>query len=398
MTVHIKPGAARGEVVAPTSKSVAHRLLISAALADGVSRISGITPCADVLATIDCLNALGAEIELLGDVATVCGFNPCTASADKTLWANESGSTLRFLIPIALLSDKKITFGGASRLMGRPLSIYEELCSELGLGFEREGGEISVCGPLRAKKFKLRGDISSQFITGILFALPLIGGGEIELTTRLESKSYVDLTLEAMGEFGIEACFTNENTIRVSGGEYTPKDMVVEGDWSAAAFIKALCCFGGDAQATGLRDDSKQGDKVCSEHIASLKAGFAKIPLDDCPDLAPVLFTVAAACNGGEFVGTARLKIKESDRAAVMAEELAKFGAKVDVCENSVTVHKTELHAPSEILRGHNDHRVVMSLAVLCTKFGGVIDGAEAVSKSYPEFFSDLSSLDIEVN
>ena len=281
--------------------------------------------------------------------------------------------------------------------MERPLSIYEELCSELGLKFDREDGKISLCGPLKAKKFHLRGDISSQFITGILFALPFVGGGEIELTTKLESRSYVNLTLDAMKEFGISADWDGEQVIRVEGGEYKKKNTSVEGDWSAAAFIKALSCFGNDVQINGIRDNSKQGDKVCFEHIASLRRGFAKIELDDCPDLAPILFTVASACHGGEFSGTARLKIKESDRAAVIAEELAKFGAKIDVYENSVTVHKTELHAPLAVLQGHNDHRVVMSLAVLCTKFGGTIEGAEAVSKSYPEFFRDLSLLGIEV-
>lgn len=397
MKINIKCGVARGEIAAPTSKSIAHRLLICAALAKGESRISGITPCADVVATIDCLKALGAEIELVEDVATVKGFDPLTAEASGPLFANESGSTLRFLIPLALLSNKKIIFEGAERLMERPLGIYEELCSELGLTFERHEGKISVCGPLRTKAFRLRGDISSQFITGILFALPLIGGGEIKLTTKLESRSYVDLTLDAMREFGVDACFDGEDVIRVSGGEYSPRRSAAEGDWSAAAFIEALSCFGGDIKIKGLRSDSKQGDRVCREYIAELKSGFTRLSLCDCPDLAPILFTVAAACHGGEFSGTARLKIKESDRAAVMAEELRKFGAKIDVFEDSVTVHKTELHPPSEALFGHNDHRVVMSLAVLCTKFGGTIEGAEAVAKSYPEFFRDLSLLGFEV-
>lgn len=398
MKLSIKCGTAKGTVTAPASKSVAHRLLISAALAKGESRISGITPCEDVLATINCLNALGAKIEFTEDVAIVQGFDPLSAEAREPLWANESGSTLRFLIPIALLSNNKITFGGALRLMQRPLGIYEELCSELGLGFEHNKGKISVCGPLKTNKFKLRGDISSQFITGILFALPFIGGGEIELTTKLESRSYVNLTLDAMREFGISADWASERVICVKEGAYTPKNTTVEGDWSAAAFIKALSTLGGCTDVIGLRAESKQGDKICAEHLDALSRGFATIPLDDCPDLAPILFTVAAACHGGEFVGTARLKIKESDRAAVMAEELRKFGAKIDVFENSVTVHKTELRMPNEILNGHNDHRVVMSLSVLCTKFGGTIDGAEAVSKSYPEFFRDLSLLGIEIN
>lgn len=398
MKVKINCGIAEGQITAPSSKSVAHRMLICAAFARGESRILGITPCADVLATIECLNGLGAKISLSGDTAVVEGFDVTKASPKAPLFANESGSTLRFLIPPALLSDKPIIFNGAPRLLERPMTVYEDICRSLGLKFERCKDGICVCGPLKANSFKVRGDVSSQFITGLLFALPLIGGGEIEITTRLESKSYIDLTLDAMREFGVSANWDGENKIKVSKGEYRPRDVRVEGDWSAAAFHLALNCVGGNVSIIGLNDLSKQGDKVCEAHLLALSKGPATISLHDCPDLGPILFAVAAACHGGEFTDTARLKIKESDRAAVMAEELSKFGAEIEVHENSVTIKKSALHAPVDLLFGHNDHRVVMSLSVLCTKFGGEIDGAEAVAKSYPAFFEHLSSVGIKEN
>jgi len=399
MNVEIKIGKAQGSVAAPPSKSMAHRLLICAALAKGESRISGISLCEDVLATMDCLNALGARISLLDNVATVRGFDPREAVPQAELFARESGSTLRFLIPIALLSGKCATFGGAGRLMERPMSVYKELCDSLGMQFKQEGGKITVCGKLPAKDISLRGDVSSQFITGLLFVLPLLGGERrIKITSHIESKSYIDLTIQAMRDFGIEVLWENESTLLVKDGScYVPRDTFVEGDYSAAAFPDALNVLGGDVKVLGLRDGSLQGDRVYKKHIKALSEGYAEISLADCPDLGPILFAVAAACHGGRFTETARLKIKESDRAAAMAEELSKFGAYLSVLDNEVIVNKTELHAPNAPLSGHNDHRIVMSLAVLATIYGGTIEGAEAIKKSYPEFFSHLEQLQIEV-
>ena len=169
----------------------------------------------------------------------------------------------------------------------------------------------------------------------------------------------------------------------------------MEGDWSGAAFLEAFNHIGGKVKINGLNEESRQGDRVCKDLFDRLDKGFAEINIEDCPDLAPILFTVAAVKNGGRFVGTKRLKIKESDRAEVMKEELSKFGAELIIEENSVTVYKRELHRPDERLYGHNDHRIVMSLAILCTLYGGEIDGCEAVNKSYPDFFRDIKILGI---
>lgn len=398
MRAVIEKGRARGKISAPPSKSMAHRLLIGAALAEGVSRVRGISLCEDVLATVDCLNALGAKIELSGGEAVVSGFDPRLSKPTAPLSARESGSTLRFLLPLALLSGNPARFVGAGRLMERPMEVYRQLCNEHGLLFRQEDG-ITVAGALRGCDISLRGDVSSQFITGLLFALPFLGGERrIHITTDIESRSYIDLTLAAMGAFGVMAVWENERTLLVpEGSRYTPRDVTVEGDWSGAAFPEALNLFGGEVEISGLLSDSSQGDRVYRRYYEALLSGRAELSIKDCPDLGPVLFAVASALNGARITDTRRLRIKESDRAAAMAEELSKFGGRVRVYENSVEIDKTELHAPKEILCGHNDHRIVMALSVLCTLFGGEIEGASAVSKSYPTFFDDLGKLGIKV-
>ena len=189
----------------------------------------------------------------------------------------------------------------------------------------------------------------------------------------------------------------NESTLYIKGGQkYISKNISVEGDYSGSAFLEAFNLFGGDVKVEGLSERSLQGDRVYRELYPKLLAGSPGINIEDCPDLGPILFAVSAGLFGGEFVGTKRLKIKESDRAEAMAEELRKFGCNVTVLENSVKIKKSELHAPKEILSGHNDHRIVMSLAVLASIYGGEIDGSEAVKKSYPDFFRDIEQLGIK--
>ena len=199
--------------------------------------------------------------------------------------------------------------------------------------------------------------------------------------------------------FGGSVRWEDDSTIVIEGGKrLSGREITVEGDWSGTAFIEALNLIGGNISVDGLDEESLQGDRIYREHFKSLSEGFAEINIEDCPDLGPILFTVAAIMQGGRFVGTKRLKIKESDRASAMESELRKFGAELLVEENSVTVNKKQLHAPSERLCGHNDHRIVMSLSVICTLFGGEIEGCEAVSKSYPAFFEDINKLGIKTH
>lgn len=399
MNVIIKPSTARGIITAPPSKSMAHRTLICGALSTG-SVIKNLAWSEDIKATLRCLTALGAHIEEDGDTVTIGELNPATIAPTSPLDCGESGSTLRFMIPLCLLSDNPITLIGAERLMQRPLGVYADLCTAAGLRFEQSENTLTVCGPLRGGRYTISGDVSSQFISGLLFSLPLAKEDSIiTVTGKAESLSYIDLTRKALSDFGIILSHTG-NAIVIPGGQvYRPRTATVEGDWSNAAFLKAFNYFDGNVTVNGLEHNTPQGDRVCQELFSRLNAGdTAPIDLSDCPDLAPILFAVAAAKKGGVFEGTARLKIKESDRAAAMQAELGKCGVPVTVEDNRVIVHKADLHTPDGIIDGHNDHRIVMAMSVIGSLVGGEIAGAEAVTKSYPNFFDDIAKLGIQVN
>lgn len=399
MRVRILPGTAQGTVAVPASKSVAHRQLICAGMSQGVSVIHGVSACEDVRATVDCLRAVGVRFRRNGDRVEVTGTDFRTARADEILRCRESGSTLRFLIPPLLLTGYPAVFEGYGRLMERPMQIYESLCRERGLMFRQEEQRIAVCGRLPSGRYELPGNVSSQFISGLLFALPLADGdSEVILTTPPESRSYLLLTLDAMRCFGVEAFWEGDCCLRIPGGQsYRASTVTVEGDYSNAAFLDAFNFLGGAVTLTGLRADSMQGDRYYREAMQALCQEKAEFSLRDCPDLGPVLFAVAAAKHGGVFTGTRRLRIKESDRVSAMQEELAALGATVRAEEDWAEVLPGALHAPSRVLNGHNDHRIVMALSLLLTLTGGVIDGAEAVRKSYPAFFDDLRRLGIQV-
>ena len=398
MRVKIEKGTAKGEIYAPSSKSDAHRLLISAAMCEGESVIDGVSPCADIEATVRCLRALGANIDIDGERYTVTGTDMTLSRPETALLVGESGSTARFLIPIAALSGSEVTLRAEGRLMQRPFGVFEDIFKKEGLRFEKSD-EIRLKGPLRPSVFTLRGDVSSQFISGLLFALPILKSDSvIKIIPPLESRAYIEMTLHALSKFGVRAYFEDALTIIVPGGQkYSPKNVRAEGDYSGAAFPFALNLFGGDVKVLGLNPHSLQSDKAYLEFYPKLDGGFAELDISHCPDLGPVLFALAAAKHGARITGTARLKMKESDRAAAMAEELSKFGARTDIYENEVIIGNSDLHAPNEILCSHGDHRIVMALAILLTVYGGEIDGAEAVAKSYPDFFTHLQKLGIGI-
>lgn len=399
MKLEIKKGVAKGTIQAPPSKSMAHRMLICAALADGECTVRGISKCADVAATIECLKAIGVDVQENGDNVRIRGISAKSIKANTPLPCHESGSTLRFLIPIVMLSDNITVFHGTQSLMARPMGVYKKLFSERGLTFANDESTIAVKGKLCGGEFSLPGNVSSQFISGLLFALPLAEKDSmIKITPPIESRSYIELTISALKQFGVSAEWIDEYTIKIAGNQkYLPTDTTVEGDYSGTAFPDALNLFGSEVTINGLRDDSIQGDKVYKKYFEMLSMGVPSIHIGDCPDLGPVLFAVAAAKYGGIFTGTRRLKIKESDRAAAMANELKKFGTSVTVYDDTVVIYPTEIHAPTDELNAHNDHRIVMALSVLLTITGGVINDTEVVNKSYPGFFDDLASLGIEV-
>lgn len=400
MRVKITKSKAIGTIKAPSSKSMAHRLLICASMADGVSKIHGISDCEDVLATLDCLSAMGIKYEKCKETITLYGKKLQDRVIESNLKCRESGSTLRFLIPSALACGKTATFEGAPSLMQRPMGVYENLCKENGLNYSINGQTVTVKGPLTRGEYRVVGNVSSQFISGLLFALPnLEGDSRIHVIPPIESRPYIDMTVDALSAFGVNVTWENENTLYIKGAQsFVPSEISVEGDYSGSAFIEALNLFGSSVEVTGLKANSLQADEAYRQYFPMLQAGTPTIHIGNCPDLAPILFAVAAAKHGGVFLGTKRLKIKESDRAAAMAEELEKFGTSVEVYEDRVVVYPKEFHAPNEVLNGHNDHRIVMALSILLTLTGGEIEGAEAVSKSYPAFFEDLAALGIEVS
>ena len=422
MDKRIKSSIAKGIVKAPPSKSMAHRYIICAGLCDKVSTISNVDYSEDIKATIDCIKALGAKVDVGESFVSIDGretviqkilknANETTASdksdmSDKQdiseidFLCRESGSTMRFFMGIAMTLPVTANFYGSETLRNRPFGIYESILNSAdNCFFKRMDDKISIKGGLKENDFEIAGNISSQFVTGLLLSLSLRKeGGSITLIPPVESRSYIDMTIQAMREFGIDVKWEGENKLKVEANQtYTSKDIEVEGDYSNAAFLDAFNYIGGDVKVEGLNAESLQGDKVYKECFEKLKAEKATIDIADCPDLGPVLFAVAAANHGGVFTSTARLKIKESDRGSVMCEELAKFGIKTHMEENSIEIG-SGLKAPGEAICGHNDHRIVMSLSLLLSLTGGTITEAEAVRKSYPGFFDDIQKLGIVVN
>ena len=395
MKVTFTPSLLQGTIEAPPSKSMAHRMLICAGLADGVSTVRGISESEDVSATLRSLEALGVSYEKSGTTVTVHGADVRKSLPKTELFCNESGSTLRFFLPLCLLSGNEATLSGTEKLLSRPLSVYEAICKEQGILYAQGKRSVTVKGKLASGEYKIPGNISSQFITGLLFALPLCDGDSIlHILPPIESRSYLELTLEALRAFGVTVVWQDERSLFIKGNQrYHATDVSVEGDYSNAAFFSALPLFGHRVDVTGLSETSRQGDRAYIKFFEMLAKGTPTVHIGDCPDLGPILMAVAAAKNGAVFTGTKRLRIKESDRGAAMADELAKLGVSVTVHEDSIVVFPRGVHAPKEPLCGHNDHRIVMALSTLLCSLGGEIVGAEAVRKSLPEYFDLMKSL-----
>ena len=302
------------------------------------------------------------------------------------------------MIPLCLMSGQTYMLRGSRTLFTRPLTVYENICEAQGLMFSKEGNQLTVSGRLSPGEYEIPGNISSQFVSGLLFALPLLeGDSRIRLIPPVESRSYIGMTMQAQEEFGVCTEWEDDLTIRIRGGQkYRPRKTRVEGDYSNAAFFEALNLAGGNVTVEGLKADSLQGDRVYRQHLERIREGYAEIDLSDCPDLGPVLIASAALQHGAKFTGTRRLKIKESDRGLAMRQELDKMGVTVETGENEILV-STGAMRPEQPLDGHNDHRIVMALAVMLTKTGGTIRGAEAVRKSLPDFWERLAGLGVEM-
>lgn len=400
----------------PSSKSLSHRALIAASLAEGDSVIHFPAINNDTEATMCVMRELGASFTRNGNDILVHGTGGVFHYSGKLADCGESGSTLRFLIPVFALMNQKTVFTGHGKLMQRPQTVYESLFDEKGLLFKRDSSSLIVHGPLTGGRYTVDGNVSSQFISGLLFALPLCRENSIlQIREPFESSSYVNLTLQTLKHAGI-IVERNGLTFCIPGNQkYKPVDTVVEGDFSQAAFFAELSLISGKAvDVHNLTHDSQQGDAVILDivrrmggHADEINNGYRfsgkdihgiEIDLGDCPDLGPALFALSACINGKTvFSNCGRLRIKESDRIACMQEELGKLGCSMTCIDNTVTVNGTEDLCSNAVLDGHNDHRIVMALSVLASQTDNtVIEGCEAVQKSYTEFFDDLKKTGVK--
>ena len=403
MKVTITPTPLAGTITPPPSKSQAHRLLIAAALGGGVSRIANVARSQDIAATLSCLEALGAAVEQEGEdtlaVRGLGGARPRGGTLPR-FDCGESGSTLRFLIPIALAAAEGGVFTGRGRLMERPQAPYFAIFREKGIAYALEDGVLTVQGRLTPGTYTLPGDVSSQFITGLLYALPLLDGDSaIRLTTPLESRGYVDMTLDALEQFGVRAAYDGDRLFRVPGGQrYQSRAVAVEADWSNAAFWYAACFAGCPLELEGLNERSTQGDMRIVPYFLKLQGeGDLDLDVSQCPDLVPPLAAMAALRAGRttRIVNAARLRIKESDRLATVTQVLSQLGADIREGADSLTIRGRDTLAGGVTVSGCNDHRIAMMAAVAAIRCRGpvTITGAQCVQKSYPNFWDDYEKL-----
>lgn len=410
--VKITPTLLKGEINIPPSKSLSHRAVIAAALAEGQSVINNIAISEDISATLEGIQALGAYIKYSGSELLING-NPAPHSENVLIDCRESGSTLRFLMPIGLLSEGAITYAGRGNLGKRPLDPYLEIFKSHNIYYSSPILPMKVHGKLKPGSFSLKGSISSQFITGLMFALPLLDGdSEIFITDTLESRSYVDLTIEVLNSFGVHIENNKYKSFFIKGNQkYIANEYTIEGDYSQAAFWLAAGALNGNVVCKGLRHNSAQGDKAFIDIFKAAGAQFAfhdgavsaaasglkafQVDVSQCPDIAPILAVAAALSQGtSRITGAARLRIKECDRLKAIAAELAKLGADVVEGSDSLTI-RGRGHLRGGEVDSWGDHRIAMAMSVAALRCDGpvVVRGSDAVNKSYPDFYKDFAML-----
>ncbi|WP_308541917.1 3-phosphoshikimate 1-carboxyvinyltransferase [uncultured Oscillibacter sp.] len=402
MDIQITPRHLSGTVTPPPSKSMAHRLLIAAALGSGISTVRGVAMSQDVEATLRCLTALGGRWRETApgtlEITGIGGRRSTPGTALPHLDCGESGSTLRFFLPIALAVAGGGVFTGQGRLMARPQGPYLDLFREKGIFCEQTDGTLTVRGTLEPGEYHLPGNVSSQFFTGLLFALPLLDGpSTIVPTTAVESWDYILMTLDALTGAGVTAAepHTPGEAFRVCPAAYQPFDRTVEADWSQAAFWYAAIALGSQLELTGLNAFSVQGDMAVVPHFLRLtQPGDREIDVSGIPDLLPPLAVMAAVRSGTtRFVNAARLRMKESDRLETTAALLTTLGVSAQAGPDFLTVQGGAITGGT--VDGANDHRIVMAAAIAATASSSpvTIRGAEAVKKSYPDFWEVYQSL-----
>lgn len=399
--VTIRPKGLEGCVTVPPSKSQAHRLLLCAALARGESEVGNVAFSQDIRATLNCMEALGAQWkEIEPGLLRISGISGRAWEGELPhMDCGESGSTLRFLIPIALAVAGGGIFTGRGRLMQRPQKPYFDLFDEKGIEYEQREDTLIVRGKLAPGEYRLPGNVSSQFFTGLLFALSLLGGeSTVVSTTKLESSEYIDMTVEAMARAGVDVRLgEDKKTYYIDPVQYHPFMGEVEGDWSQAGFWYAAKALGNAVEPEGMRTGSVQGDRVVAEHFLALTGeGDVTIDVSGCPDLVPPLAVMAAVRRGTtRLVNAARLRIKESDRLASVSATMNALGACVEEGADSLAIYgREELRGGAEV-DCCNDHRIAMMAAIAATRCELPVKllGADCVKKSYPNFWEHYQKL-----
>lgn len=412
--IRITPSPLEGDIKIPPSKSLAHRAVICAGLSEGISNIYNIIFSEDIKATTMGMESFGIEVNRKDESINIKGKSKLNL-VNNIINCNESGSTLRFLIPLALLTGEEISFEGRGKLVSRPLDVYYEMLKNQNIHYENNNGQLplKVKGSLKPGAFYVKGNVSSQFVTGLMFALPLLeGDSKIIVTTELESKGYVDLTIDCMDKFGVKIENKDYKEFYIKGNQkYISRDYRVEGDFSQAAFWIVAGILGTNIKCKDLNLNSLQGDKIILDIVKEMGANIkvskdtievcesqtkgAVIDASECPDLVPILSVLGALSEGTtKIINAERVRIKECDRLKAMQTELSKVGADIEETEDGLIIRgKTSLKGGT--VDSWNDHRIAMAMAVASIKCEEpiIITNSNAVTKSYPEFWKDFKML-----
>ncbi len=415
-TVTINQSILKGEVRIPPSKSMSHRAIMAAGLAKGKSVVNNLIFSKDMIATISCMRNIGATIEVFDDRIEVEGTG-CVSITDPNFYCKESGSTIRFMIPIGMMDrdyNEAITFHGEGRLATRPMTPYFDIFNEKKIRYDYPDQlPLDIWGHLESGAYKLPGDVSSQFVTGLMYALSMCDGSStIEMTSKLESRSYVDMTIDVLKDFGVMVTHDNYSVFHVPGNAtFNSRNYTVEGDYSQVAFFVVAGLINGDLKLTGLKEESLQGDSEILNIVKRMggdvtfekgelivrksKTQGVDIDMSEIPDMLPAISVLAALSKGKtRLYNGQRIRLKESDRIKAMYKELKKLGATIEETEDGLIIEGVDQLSGGSV-EGWNDHRIVMALAVAgtCASNPVTITDAHAITKSYPHFFEDLQSI-----
>ncbi|MDR0294832.1 MAG: 3-phosphoshikimate 1-carboxyvinyltransferase [Prevotellaceae bacterium] len=420
MRVIIHPSSLKGVLKAPASKSITQRAIAAATMAKGTSIIHNASLCDDAMSAINIAQDLGATVDITGDKFTITGN---FSARETTLSAGESGLCMRMFVPIAALLDTPVTITGRGSLQHRPMQMIDEALSQLGASCkpmpDAEGTTWQIEGPLNGGNISIDGHETSQLLTGLLMALPLVAADSEICVKNLVSKGYVDMTIQLLRHFGVVIHKQNNELYKIKGRQrYNAKEYTVEGDWSAAAFLLVAAVLNGEITVQNLFSNTKQPDsgvlKVLTLAGAPVSVNEQEVFLrkpagsprafnfdaNESPDLVPPLVALAARCKGiSTIYGINRLKIKESNRAEALQQEFARLGTRIELTDDTMKIYGGTLVVGNEPVYAHNDHRIAMALAIAACGANQplTIEGVECVNKSYPDFFTDLKKLKISL-